>query len=54
MDLVIWFNLLLFSNQQWFYLDSYETLEECQEVKHLVEEVKPGLYSCIPRYVEHV
>jgi hypothetical protein len=45
----IWFNLLLFANGHWVYINSYETLEECQEVRALYEEFQPANYYCLPK-----
>jgi len=50
----IWFNLLMYFNHQWYYLDSFETLEQCQEAQW--EQVAQGEpdrhFYCIPRPVE--
>jgi hypothetical protein len=50
----IWFNLLLFSNGHWMYIDSFETLEECQAERVEIEKEKPGNYYCFPANVKKV
>lgn len=47
----IWFNLLLFSSGHWVYIDSYETLEECQQQRTEYETEFPGNYFCLPHQV---
>jgi hypothetical protein len=47
----IWFNLLLFSEGHWTYVDAYETLESCVEAQHEIEKTKPGNYYCLPANV---
>jgi len=44
----IWFNLLLFSNGHWVYVDSLETLEDCSDLRMQYEEKYPGNYYCLP------
>jgi hypothetical protein len=48
----IWFNLLLFSSGHWMYVETLETLEECQELKIWYENVHPGNYYCLPAQVK--
>lgn len=48
----IWFNLLLFTNGHWKYIDALETLEECQELQKWYEQHEPGNYYCLPANVE--
>jgi hypothetical protein len=52
MPTYIWFNLLLFSNGHWVYVDSYETLEICQEERAELEKTEPGNYYCFPANVK--
>ncbi len=52
MPIYIWFNLLLFSDGHWAYLDSYETLEECQQERTELEKTVPGNYYCLPANVK--
>lgn len=47
----IWFNLLLFSSGRWIYIDSFETLEQCQVELHEYELEFPGRYYCLPHQV---
>lgn len=44
----IWFNLLLFSAGHWYYIDSLETVEECQDLRIWYEQTNPGNYYCLP------
>jgi hypothetical protein len=48
----IWFNLLLFSDGHWMYIDAYETLEECQAARQELEVKEPGNYYCFPANVK--
>ena len=48
----IWFNLLLFSNGHWVYIDAYETLEQCQTARVEIESEEPGNYYCFPHKVQ--
>lgn len=47
----IWFNLLMFYNNQWYYIDSFETLEICQEQLKEYEEEFHHDYYCLPHKV---
>lgn len=47
----IWFNLLLFSNGNWHYVNVFETLEACQEARQEIEQTTPGNYYCLPTNV---
>lgn len=53
-SIYIWFNLLLFSNGHWMYIDSFQTLEECQVSQHELEVEEPGNYYCLPANVKKV
>lgn len=48
----IWFNLLLFFEGHWFYIDAFETVETCQEAQHELEKTQPGNYYCFPANVK--
>ncbi len=50
----IWFNLLLFSDGHWTYIDAFETLEQCQEERIGLEKEAPGHYYCFPANVKKV
>lgn len=50
----VWFNLVLFSNGRWLYVDAYETLEACQEARQEIEQEEPGNYYCFPANVKKV
>lgn len=52
MPQIIWFNLLLFSGGQWTYVDSFDTLEACQEDRVEYEKQFPGNYYCFPHKVQ--
>lgn len=54
MPVYIWFNLLIFANGHFIFINSYETLEECQEVRALYEEYQPANYYCLPANVKKV
>lgn len=47
----IWFNLLFLHNGHMWYIDSFETLEQCQVELHEYEEQYPGSYYCLPHQV---
>ena len=48
----IWFNLLMYFNHQWYYLDSFETLEECQVAQAEYKDEPDRHFYCMPRPVE--
>ena len=50
---MIWFNLLLVLNGQMHWVESVETLEECLEVKEIIER-NGGDYYCYFVDVEDV
>ena len=48
----IWFNLLEHTpDHKWRYVETLETLEECQDLRVWYEQVKPGDYYCLPARV---
>jgi hypothetical protein len=48
----IWFNLLEHTpDHKWRYVDSLETLEECQDLRVWYEQSNPGNYYCLPAQV---
>lgn len=48
----IWFNLLLFSSGHWMYVETLETLEQCQDERKMQEIISPGDYYCLPVQVK--
>jgi hypothetical protein len=50
----IWFNLLIVINGHWVYIDSFETLEECQAERAELEKEYQGNYYCLPANVKKV
>lgn len=51
----IWFNLILFVQGHWVYIDSFTTLEECQAAAVELEQDKEfkqlGILYCLPANV---
>lgn len=47
----IWFNLMFLYNGHMWYVDSFETLEQCQTEMHQYETEYPGSYYCLPNQV---
>jgi len=51
---IIWFNLWLLTAGHWTLIETWETLEECQDRKVWLEQVKGGDYYCRPIQMERV
>lgn len=48
----VWFNLVEFTPEhKWRYVDTTDTLEECQALRVQYEADQPGNYYCFPARV---